>query len=180
MSFRFDPLGLDGLVLVTSTIREDARGTFSETFRQSAFRARGIGPFVQDNAATSSRGVLRGLHFQRSPHQQGKLLRVAAGEVFDVAVDLRAAGDGFGRWISLTLRGGGPMLYVPEGFAHGYQVLTDQATVEYKVTTEYAPESEGGLRWDDPKLEIEWPLPISGLSSRDSEWPGLDGLAAVF
>jgi dTDP-4-dehydrorhamnose 3,5-epimerase len=173
MSFRFTPLALRGLVLIEETRRGDARGFFAETFRSTAFREAGIEhPFVQDNHARSARGVLRGLHYQLPPRSQGKLVRVVTGTVFDVAVDLRQGSATFGRWAGVTLSGDEPrMLWVPPGFAHGYVVLSETADFTYKVTAEYAPELDRGVRWDDPAIGVEWPLERPVLSERDRALP---------
>ena len=173
MSFRFIPLEIPGLVLIEETRRGDARGFFAETFRASAFRAAGIpGPFVQDNHARSTRGVLRGLHYQLPPRAQGKLIRLVSGEVFDVAVDLRRGSPTYARWAGVRLSGDeGRMLWVPPGFAHGYVVLSETAELTYKVTEEYAPELDCGIRWDDPAVGVRWPLAQPALSERDRALP---------
>ena len=182
MSFRFQELDLPGLVLVEETRHGDGRGFFAETYRRSAFEAAGIDrPFVQDNHARSSGGVLRGLHYQLPPKAQGKLVRVVRGEIFDVAVDLRRGSPTRGRWAGVRLTGeGGRMLWVPPGFAHGYAVLSDEADVVYKVTAEYAPELDRGVRWDDPAVGVEWPLPDPSLSEKDLRLPLLADAEAPF
>jgi dTDP-4-dehydrorhamnose 3,5-epimerase len=175
MSFRFVALELPGVVLVEETRRGDARGFFAETFKESAFRDGGIpGPFVQDNHARSSRGVLRGLHYQLPPRAQGKLVRVVRGEVFDVAVDLRRGSPTFGRWTGVRLsEDEGRMLWIPPGFAHGYVVMSESADFTYKVTAEYDGALERGVRWDDPAIGVEWPLDAPLLSDRDRAQPAL-------
>lgn len=177
MPFRFEELHLPGLVLVEETRHGDGRGFFAETYRRSAFAEAGIAAaFVQDNHARSSRGVLRGLHYQLPPNAQGKLVRVVRGEVFDVVVDLRRGSPGYGRWAGVRLSGdGGRALWVPPGFAHGYAVLSDEADLLYKVTAEYAPDLERGVRWDDPEVGVEWPLSNPTLSDKDLGLPGLGG-----
>lgn len=172
MAFRFTPLEPRGLVLIEETRRGDARGFFAETYKDSAFRAAGIGPFVQDNHARSARGVLRGLHYQLPPRPQGKLIRVVSGAVFDVAVDLRKNSPTYGKWAGVSLSGDeGKLLWVPPGFAHGYLVLSDSADFTYKVTEEYAPELDRGIRWDDPTVGVRWPIPDPTLSERDRSAP---------
>ena len=174
-SFRFTPLGLPGLVLVEEKRIGDARGFFAETYRASAFRAGGIdASFVQDNYSRSTRGVLRGLHYQLPPRAQGKLIRVVQGEVFDVAVDLRRGSAGYGRWEATRLAGDdGRLLWVPPGFAHGYVVLSETADLTYKVTAEFDPTLDRGIRWNDPAIGIEWPVERPILSERDRVQPVL-------
>jgi dTDP-4-dehydrorhamnose 3,5-epimerase len=173
MSFRFTPLALPGLILVEETRRVDARGFFAETYRASAFRAAGIElPFVQDNHSRSSRGVLRGLHYQLPPKAQGKLIRVVHGEVFDVAVDLRRGSPGYGRWLGTRLSGDdGRLLWIPPGFAHGFLVLSDHADLTYKITAEFDAGLDRGVRWNDPAIGIEWPTDAPLLSPRDQGLP---------
>jgi dTDP-4-dehydrorhamnose 3,5-epimerase len=157
---------------------EDERGCFMEAYRRSVFREFGIEEeFVQDNLSISKKGVLRGLHFQIAPHEQGKLVRVLSGEVFDVAVDLRLDSPSFGRWAAVTLSAKeGLAFYIPRGFAHGFMVLSEEATFLYKCTSEYAPERESGLRWDDPDVAIEWPLRPRLVSAKDTSLPRLSEL----
>lgn len=175
MSFRFTRLDLPDVVLIEETRRGDARGFFAETYRRSAFAAAGIdAPFVQDNHARSTRGVLRGLHYQLPPRPQGKLVRVVQGEVFDVAVDLRTDSPGYGRWVGARLSGeNGRMLWVPPGFAHGYVVLSETADLSYKVTEEYDPVLDRGVRWNDPTIGVAWPVSDPVLSPRDVALPPL-------
>lgn len=159
------PTDLPGVLLLEPKVFGDARGFFMESYNKRAFaQATGLSPeFVQDNHSRSSRGVLRGLHYQlRQP--QGKLVRVTSGEVYDVAVDLRRSSPAFGRWYGCILTAGSKhQLWVPEGFGHGYLVLSDSAEFVYKTTDFYAPEHERCVAWDDPDLGIPWPLP-AGLS----------------
>ena len=154
----------------------DERGFFLETFRADVY-ARELGvQFVQDNHSRSGHGVLRGLHFQhRRP--QGKLVRCVAGEIFDVAVDIRPDSDHFGAWLGVELSARNHwQLYVPPGFAHGFQVLGEYAEVEYKCTDYYDPGGEGGLAWDDPEVAIDWPISKPVLSARDRGWGSLQSL----
>ncbi len=164
-------------MLLIPRVHGDQRGFFAETFRQEAFEAV-CGPyrFVQDNHSGSRRGILRGLHYQVR-HTQGKLVRAVAGEVFDIAVDLRRGSPYFGRWVGVSLSAESKLqLWIPPGFAHGFYVLSEWAEVFYKTTDYYAPEWERGLRWDDPALGIEWPLPEGTaplLSAKDENNPCL-------
>jgi dTDP-4-dehydrorhamnose 3,5-epimerase len=175
MPFEFQPLQIEGAVLITPRLFPDERGFFMETYKYSDFAAAGIPEaFVQENHSYSARGVLRGLHFQTPPAAQGKLVRVLAGEVFDVIVDLRREGPTFGRWLGVTLSAENRhILYAPPWCAHGFCVLSDEAHVVYKVTHEYAPQNEAGIIWNDPSIGIQWPLPDVLLSQRDSLWPPL-------
>jgi len=172
-SFRFEPLEIPEVILVRSTRHGDDRGFFQESYKASAFAAAGIeGPFVQDNWARSSRGVLRGLHYQLPPAAQGKLVGVGRGRIFDVAVDLRVGAPTYGRWVGRTLDAEqGEMLWVPPGFAHGYGVLSDVADVFYKVTAEYAPALDRGVRWDDPAIGVRWPIERPVVSAKDRVQP---------
>lgn len=173
MSFTFKPLEIPGLVLARPTRRNDSRGFFMETFKASLFAEAGIvGPFVQDNLVRSAEGVLRGLHYQLPPRAQGKLIHVVRGEIFDVAVDLRRDAPTFGKWAGHPLSdASGELLWIPPGFAHGYAVLSDVADVAYKVTCEYDPMLDRGVRWDDPRLGVDWPVAHPALSTRDRALP---------
>lgn len=172
-SFRFEPLEIPEVILVRPTRHGDDRGFFQESYKASAFAAAGIeGPFVQDNWARSSTGVLRGLHYQLPPAAQGKLVGVARGRIFDVAVDLRVGAPTYGRWVGRTLDAEqGEMLWVPPGFAHGYGVLSDVSDVFYKVTAEYAPALDRGIRWDDPAIGVRWPIERPVVSAKDRQQP---------
>jgi dTDP-4-dehydrorhamnose 3,5-epimerase len=175
MSFTFEPLAVPDVVLVRATRRRDGRGFFQESYRASAFAAAGIDvSFVQDNLARSTRGVLRGLHYQLPPAAQGKLVGVVSGSVFDVAVDLRVGAPTYGRWVGRTLQADVPeLLWIPPGFAHGYLVLSDMAEVAYMVTAEYAPELDRGVLWSDPAIGIEWPVEAPVVSAKDEAQPPL-------
>lgn len=174
--FELEHLGLPGLALVRPKVHGDSRGFFLESFRRSDFQALGLpADFHQDNHARSGAGVLRGLHYQIHPAEQGKLIRVLRGSVFDVAVDIRPGSRTFGQWEGVTLtEERQEMLYIPPGFAHGYKVLSDGADLVYKVTCEYQADLDRGIRWDDPGLAIEWPGGPPVLSKRDQSLPGLD------
>jgi len=180
MPFNFSNTSLPGVMLIEPKVFGDQRGFFMESYRLPDFAAAGIDlSFVQENHSRSTRGILRGLHYQRAPKAQGKLLRVVIGEVFDVAVDMRAGAPTFGQWIGVTLSAENRrLLYIPPWCAHGFCVVSDEAEVIYKTTCEYAPEYESGVRWDDPALGIRWPIANPTLSERDRQWPGL-ALATV-
>jgi len=171
---KITPTSLDGVLLIEPKVFEDGRGFFMETFVRDVFRQQGIHvDFVQDNHAKSTRGVLRGLHYQIQ-HGQDKLVRVVQGEVFDVAVDVRQGSPSFGKWEGVTLSAENKLqLFVPKGFAHGYCVLSDTAEFIYKCSDTYHPEDEGGLIWNDPDVGIQWPIPNPILSEKDKTHPRL-------
>jgi len=173
------PTRLDGLALLEPKVHGDARGFFVETFRADTAREHGIPTeFVQDNQSRSRRGTLRGIHFQRHPGQ-GKLVRVARGRVFDVVVDLRRDSATFGEWEGVELDDEtGQMLWIPVGFGHGFLVLSEVADFVYKCTNYYDPATEGGIRFDDPAVGIEWPAGVELLySERDATAPTLADVA---
>jgi len=175
---------IDGLCLVRPRRHGDDRGYFMETFKSDWFRdAVADVVFVQDNQAMSAEaGTIRGLHFQRAPTAQGKLIRCLRGAIFDVAVDIRPGSATFGQWLGVTLTPeSGDQLWVPEGFAHGYCTLTADTEVFYKVTAPYSPADEGGLAFDDPDVGIDWPVAAGDaiLSPRDRLWPGLRSFSAT-
>lgn len=146
----------------------DTRGTFVELWRNDHARASGLPAFVQDNLARSRRGVVRGLHFQ-NPHAQAKFVTAIEGEIFDVAVDVRAGSPTFGCWATFTLsESNGRQLYVPAGFAHGYQTVSDASVVMYKCSDYYSPDDERAVRWDDDDLAIPWPIQEALVSARDT------------
>ncbi|MDR0821654.1 MAG: dTDP-4-dehydrorhamnose 3,5-epimerase [Oscillospiraceae bacterium] len=157
--FKFTSTGIDGLTVVQPTVFGDERGYFMETYQQAEFAAAGIPTqFLQDNQSRSCQGVLRGLHFQKK-NPQGKLVRVISGEVFDVAVDLRKDSVTFGKWFGVTLNAENKkQFFVPEGFAHGFAVLSESAEFVYKCTRLYDPSDEGGIIWNDQTLAIDWHL----------------------
>ncbi len=173
---RIERLAIPEVFAVVSRAHGDSRGSFAETWRASILAEAGFErPFVQENLARSARaGQLRGLHFQRAPYAQDKLIQVVAGRIFDVAVDIRPGSLTCGRWVGAMLSADEPrLLFVPRGFAHGYLTLCDDCAVSYKVSAYYAPEAEGGLAWHDPALAIDWPLPTGAISTndRDAHWP---------
>lgn len=162
-------LGIPGVLLVEPAVFGDERGFFKETYNAQRYRDVGIGlPFVQDNVSRSRRGVLRGLHLQH-PHGQGKLVSVLEGEVFDVAVDVRVGSPHFGKWVAASLSATNHrQLWVPPGFAHGFQVTSETALFVYKCTDVYHPECEFSVLYDDPALKIEWPISDAELSAKDA------------
>ncbi len=168
---------IDGLIIIEPSVFGDERGYFMETYNEEEFHKAGLTmKFVQDNESKSSKGVLRGLHFQRK-FSQGKLVRVTKGEVYDVGVDLRQGSKTYGQWAGVLLtEENKTMFYVPEGFAHGFLVVSDEAVFNYKCTNFYAPEYDGGIRWNNPDIGVEWPLDDIGepmLSDKDKTSPFL-------
>ncbi|KAA3633178.1 MAG: dTDP-4-dehydrorhamnose 3,5-epimerase [Proteobacteria bacterium] len=175
MPFNFSATEIDGPILVTPRVFNDSRGHFFESYKRSEFVSGGIADaFVQTNASSSARNVVRGLHYQLPPHGQAKLVRCVRGAIFDVAVDIRRRSATFGRWVAQELsEENRAMLYVPEGFAHGFLALSDGAEVNYMVSAEYHPESERGVAWDDPVIAIDWPVDQPLLSEKDRVFPRL-------
>jgi dTDP-4-dehydrorhamnose 3,5-epimerase len=168
-------LGLKGVYEITPKIFEDNRGFFFEAFNEATFKQLGVPHhFVQDNQSFSKKGVLRGLHFQRAPFAQGKLVRVLSGSIIDVVVDLRKDSKSFGQSLLIPVSSDkGNMVYVPVGFAHGFLTLED-SMVMYKCTAGYSKVSDGGVRWDDPELNINWDLKVTPiLSEKDRDLPFL-------
>lgn len=175
MPFEFIKTDIKDLLIIQPKKFGDDRGFFVETFKKSDFVAAGINEeFVQDNHSCSAKGVLRGIHFQSDPMAQGKLVRVTQGSVWDVAVDLRSDSETFGKWFGIELSAeNGTMFYIPPGFGHGFVTLEDNTHFMYKCTNEYSPEHDGGIRWDDPELGIEWPLTDVQVSEKDAKLPYL-------
>lgn len=170
------PTAIPDVLVLEPKVFGDARGFFTESFNQQAFDAATASryQFVQDNHSRSSKGVLRGLHYQLPPHAQGKLVRVVSGVVWDVAVDIRPGSPTFGQWVAETLSADNhKQFWIPPGFAHGFVVLSDSADFLYKTTAYYAPECDRGIRWDDPDLAIAWPQLEGGylLSEKDQRQP---------
>ena len=171
------PCDIEGLYVIEPTVFKDERGYFVETYNQNDMKEAGLDMvFVQDNQSMSTRGVLRGLHFQKQ-FPQGKLVRVVRGKVFDVAVDLRSDSKTYGKWFGVELSAENmKQFYIPEGFAHGVLVLSDEAEFCYKCTDFYHPGDEGGLAWNDPEIGVEWPLEEGVdliISEQDQKWKGL-------
>ena len=180
-------LDIPDVKLITPKRFGDARGFFMETFSASKLAEHGIERnWVQDNHSLSARpGVLRGLHFQAPPHAQAKLVRVTRGRVWDVAVDIRVGSPTFGKWVSAELSADNDQqMFIPEGFAHGFITLVPDTEFLYKVSSPYAPQSEGGVKWDDPDLNLPWPLDaiegVPQLSEKDVKLPGLAELDSPF
>lgn len=171
------PCDIEGLYVIEPTVFKDERGYFVETYNQNDMKEAELDMvFVQDNQSMSTRGVLRGLHFQKQ-FPQGKLVRVVRGKVFDVAVDLRSDSKTYGKWFGVELSAENmKQFYIPEGFAHGFLVLSDEAEFCYKCTDFYHPGDEGGLAWNDPEIGVEWPLEEGVdliISEKDQKWKGL-------
>ena len=174
-NFTFTPTKIEGVYIIEVKTYGDARGYFMETYKQSDFEEAGLNyTFVQDNQSSSTHGVLRGLHFQKT-HPQAKLVRVLRGEVFDVAVDLRGGSPTYGQWVGVILSGENHRQFlIPRGFAHGFVVLSETAEFAYKCDELYHPEDEGGIAWNDPDVAIDWPdvgMPV--LSEKDKKHPTL-------
>ena len=171
----FNKTFIDGVFIIEPKVFGDSRGYFFESYNQKEFEEK-VGPitFVQDNESKSSYGVLRGLHFQKPPFAQAKLVRCAEGEVFDVAVDLRQASPTFGKYVAVNLSGENKkQLFIPRGFAHGFVVLSQTAVIIYKVDNLYAPEYDTGIMWNDPQLNINWGIEEEDiiLSTKDTSLP---------
>lgn len=176
MSFDFERLEIPELIVISPKVFGDERGFFMEVYQQEEFRRLGIDvSFVQDNHSKSvPRGVVRGLHFQKNPRAQAKLVRVIAGSVFDVAVDLRKGSPNYGKWVSVTLSAENKkMMYIPQGFAHGFCTLEENTEVMYKTSEEFSLEHDRGVVWNDKDIDIQWPVDNPILSKKDQNWPAL-------
>ena len=173
MSFIFNSLRIPDVISITPHLFNDERGYFFENFNHSKFNQNQIDlNFIQENFSKSKKNVIRGLHFQKNPKAQAKLVTVVSGEIFDVAVDLRKNSPTFGKWVSEILSEvNHKSLYVPEGFAHGFCVLSEGATVVYKINQEYSPDHEQGIIWNDPDIGISWPISESIISEKDQNLP---------
>lgn len=171
---------IEGLLILEPRVFKDPRGYFYESFHKEELFRLGVNyDFVQDNQSRSAQGVIRGLHFQKAPHPQAKLVRVTEGVIFDVAVDLRPGSSSFGTWFGLEISEENFLqMLIPEGFAHGFSVLSEYATIQYKCNEYYRPESESGVRFDDPDLQIDWKLDPGRviISERDRKLPFLKQL----
>jgi dTDP-4-dehydrorhamnose 3,5-epimerase len=173
---------LEAARLIELEKRSDERGFLARTFCEAEFGAAGlVTRFVQANHShNKARGTLRGMHFQRAPHGEAKLVRVVRGAIHDVIIDLRHESPTYWRWQGFELTAeNGLMLYIPVGFAHGMQTLADDTDVVYQLSHAYTPAAEGGVRWDDPAFGIAWPLPVAVISPRDAAWPSVDLVAGV-
>jgi len=178
----FQPIPLKGAYAIAWEPRTDDRGLFARAFCAEEFRREGlVSSFVQANLSESSvAGAVRGMHFQKAPHAEVKVVRCVKGAIYDVIVDIRPDSSTYLQWFGAVLSAeNGLMMYAPEGFAHGYQSLEDHATTFYLVSTPYAPGAEGGLRHDDPHLAIRWPIPVTSVSPKDLEWPLLPERSSV-
>lgn len=174
--FKITELSLPGVLLIEPRVWNDERGFFVETYNENTFAKYGIETqFVQDNLSYSKKGVLRGLHIQRPPHAQAKLVRCVSGEVFDVIADCNPQSLSYGKYVTVSLKGdGGKMIYIPEQYTHGFCVVSEYAVFEYKVSNFYNPECSIGVRYDDPLLSIPWPEPNPILSEQDKSWPNIN------
>lgn len=178
----FEKTKIEGVLIIKPKVFGDNRGFFMETYNENDFKAQGLNyVFVQDNHSKSTKGVLRGLHFQKK-HPQTKLVRVIRGEVFDVAVDLRKGSKTYGKWVGEILsEDNKKMLLIPKGFAHGFVVLSDEAEFVYKCDDVYHPEDEGGIAYNDPEIGIDWPIKDNLLlSEKDKKHPTLKESGFVF
>lgn len=175
MPFTFKKLEIPEVILVEAKAFLDERGFFMESFKESAFKENGIdNRFVQDNYSHSVKGVLRGLHYQKNPKAQAKLVMAIKGEIFDVAVDVRKGSPNYGKWVGEILsEQNHRLLYVPEGFAHGFVVLSKEADVVYKVNSEYSPEHERGIVWNDREVGVKWPNDAPIVIKKDLDLPSL-------
>lgn len=184
MQFASTPLAIPDVLLIARRRFEDSRGYFMVTYEASEFRRLGLPDFVQDNQAQSvRRGTIRGLHFQRPPHAQAKLVWPLRGAIFDVAVDIRAGSATFGAWVGATLEAGsGEALFVPRGFAHGYCTLADDTEIAYKCDAGYAPFAEGGVLFSDPAIGVTWPASEEAMvvSEKDRRLPPIRDLVTPF
>jgi dTDP-4-dehydrorhamnose 3,5-epimerase len=173
----FHETHLPGVFIIDLERFEDERGFFACSWRASEFEQRGLNhtPKQRNVAFNAQRGTLRGMHFQNQPHEEAKLVQCTRGAVYDVAIDLRPDSPTLHQWVAVELTAENQrMLYIPEGFAHGYQTLTDEATLHYQVSEYYHPESAGGVRWDDPVFGIQWPLPVAVIAERDASYPSVN------
>lgn len=176
MPFSFKKLEIEDVILVTPQVFGDSRGFFMESYQKSVFEQNGIkDDFNQDNHSKSTKGVLRGLHYQTNPKAQAKLVRCPRGKIFDVAVDIRKNSPTFGKWVGEILSEENKnMLYIPAGFAHGFVVLNDEAELLYKASNEYSPQNDRGIRWNDPEINVDWRIDFEPLiSEKDSKQPYL-------
>ncbi len=176
MPFEFKRLEIPDVILINPKVFTDERGFFIETYQKDDFAKAGItGEFVQQNHSKSVKGVLRGLHYQKEPYAQAKLVRCIKGEIFDVAVDIRKNSPTFGKYVFATPSAENKkMLYIPRGFAHGFEVLSDEAEIIYSIDNIYAKESESGIIWNDSSIKINWPIKSPILSEKDKKWSNIN------
>lgn len=168
------PTSIEGILIIEPDVYKDHRGFFMETYHQKRYHEAGMNPvFIQDNLSFSEKGTLRGLHYQIE-NPQAKLVQVISGEIYDVAVDIRHESPGFGRWVGIHLSDqNNRQLFIPEGFAHGFCVLSDTALFSYKCSRLYTPNDESGILWSDPDLKIDWPITSPTISDKDRRYPVL-------
>lgn len=173
MPFSFKRLAIPDLILATPKVFHDTRGAFAEVYEAGVFAAEGIScPIIQINYSRSTKNVIRGLHYQKKPMGQAKIIRVLSGKIFDVALDIRKGSPTYGKWAGVELsREGGEVLYVPEGFAHGFSALTDEVEVEYFCSNPYSQEHERGIHYADKTLAIDWRVKDPILSPKDNQYP---------
>lgn len=179
MPFEFTKTKIEDVILIEPKVFGDSRGFFMESYKKSDFVKAGItGEFMQDNHSKSTKGVLRGLHYQLNPKAQAKIVRCPHGKIFDVAVDIRKGSKTFGQWVGYELSEENKrMLYIPEGFAHGFVVLSDEAELLYKASNEFCQELDRGIRWNDPDINISWDFDFEPLiSDKDANQPFLQDL----
>lgn len=180
MPFEFRRLNINDVILISPKVFGDERGFFMETYQKSVFAENGIDvEFIQDNHSKSSKGVLRGLHYQKNPKAQAKLVRCTNGEILDVAVDIRKDSPTFGKWVAEILSEENKnMLFIPAGFAHGFVVLSDTAELIYKASNEYSPQNDRGIRWNDSDINVDWGIEFEPLiSEKDSKQPYLNEIS---
>jgi dTDP-4-dehydrorhamnose 3,5-epimerase len=181
MSFTFKKLRIPEVILVEPKVYSDERGFFFENFKESEFSSNGIIEFIQDNVSHSIHGVIRGLHFQKNPKSQAKFVSVLNGEIFDVAVDIRKNSPTYGKWVTEILsKNNHKSLYIPNGFAHGFCVLSKEANVVYKVSNDYSLENESGIIWNDSVLNIPWPVKKPIISEKDNKLPLFENIDSNF
>jgi dTDP-4-dehydrorhamnose 3,5-epimerase len=176
MPFEFQRTKIPDVILIKPKVFDDDRGFFLETYKKSDFKKAGIDvDFVQMNHSNSTKGVIRGLHFQHKPYAQSKLVRCINGKIFDVAVDIRKDSKTFGKYVSVELSEENKhSLFIPKGFAHGFQVLSEEAEIEYLVDSEYAQNYEDGIIWNDENVDVEWPIVNPMISKKDERLNGLN------
>ena len=172
MNSIFKKLSIPEVILIEPKIFSDKRGFFFENFKEEDFILNGITKLIQDNISHSTLGVIRGLHYQKNPKAQAKLVTAITGKIFDVAVDIRKNSQTYGKWVGEILSNENHRsLYIPEGFAHGFSVLSKEADVFYKVSNEYSQENEGGIKWNDPTINISWAIEQPIISEKDNLLP---------
>ena len=173
MGFIFKKLSLPDVILIEPKVHYDYRGYFFEEFKKSEYISNGVSDsFIQENISHSKRGVIRGMHYQKNPKAQSKLVSVINGEIFDVALDIRKNSPTFGKWVGEILSNNNHRsIFIPEGFAHGFCVISEEADVIYKVNKEYSPNDERGIIWNDPSINISWPTQSPIISKKDEELP---------